>query len=108
MFPPGAEATAWRALGEWLGEAYQVADDLRDVLADPLLLGKPVGRDVALDRPSAAREQGLGGALERFDALVQQAVDAVPACRGAEMVRTMVRAEAQRLVPRPMRAELVA
>lgn len=100
----GAESGRWRALGEWLGEAYQVADDIRDVLADPLLLGKPVGRDVALGRPSAAREQGLGGALDRFDTLVRQAVEAVPACRGAEALRTMVRAEAQRLVPRPMRA----
>lgn len=104
----GEDAGRWRALGEWLGEAYQVADDLRDVLADPLLLGKPVGRDVALGRPSAAREQGLGGALGRFDTLVQQAVDAVPACRGAEGLRMLVRAESQRLVPRPMRAELAA
>lgn len=104
----GEDAGRWRALGEWLGEAYQVADDLRDVLADPLQLGKPVGRDVALGRPSAAREQGLCGALGRFDTLVHQAVEAVPACRGAEGLRMLVRAEAQRLVPRPMRAELVA
>lgn len=104
----GEDAGRWRALGEWLGEAYQVADDLRDVLADPLQLGKPVGRDVALGRPSAAREQGLCGALCHFDALVGQAVEAVPACRGAEALRMLVHAEAQRLVPRPMRAELAA
>jgi hypothetical protein len=29
-------------MGAWLGEAYQVADDIRDVVADPQLLGKPV------------------------------------------------------------------
>ena len=44
----GADPAPWRALGEWLGQAYQVADDIRDVMADPQLLGKPVGQDVAL------------------------------------------------------------
>lgn len=101
----GAEAGRWRALGEWLGEAYQVADDIRDVIADPLALGKPVGQDVARGRPSAAIEQGLGGAFERFDGLVRHAIEAVPACRGAESLRVLVRAEAERLVPRAVCAE---
>jgi geranylgeranyl diphosphate synthase, type II len=104
----GADATGWRMLGEWLGEAYQVADDIRDVVADPGQLGKPVGRDVALDRPSAARAQGLGGALDHFDGLVQRAIDAVPACRGAGGLRDLVRAEAERLVPRARCAEWIA
>ncbi len=50
----GADAGPWRTFGERLGEAYQVADDIRDVAADPEELGKPVGRDAALGRPSAA------------------------------------------------------
>jgi geranylgeranyl diphosphate synthase type II len=29
----GADPAPWRALGEWLGEAYQVADDIRDAAA---------------------------------------------------------------------------
>ena len=95
----GADAAGWHALGAWLGEAYQVADDIRDVIADPILLGKPVGRDAALGRPSAAAEQGLGGALEHFEALVRRAIDAVPACGGAASLRTLVLAEAHRLVP---------
>lgn len=104
----GAPAAPWRALGEWLGEAYQVADDIRDVIADPLVLGKPVGRDVALGRPSVATEQGLGGAVEHFDGLVRRAIEAVPACRGAESLRALVRAEAERLVPRSAVAVEVA
>lgn len=40
----GAHGQTWRTLGEWLGEAYQVADDVRDVMADTALLGKPIGR----------------------------------------------------------------
>lgn len=41
----GAEPHLWQGLGERIGEAYQVADDIRDVAADAQDLGKPVGRD---------------------------------------------------------------
>ncbi|MEY8878813.1 MAG: polyprenyl synthetase family protein [Leptothrix sp. (in: b-proteobacteria)] len=102
----GAQAEPWRALGERLGEAYQVADDIRDVAADPVLIGKPVGRDLALGRPSMAREHGLIGAIERFQTLVEGAVDAVPNCRGAMQLRALVRSESERLVPTSLRVEL--
>jgi geranylgeranyl diphosphate synthase type II len=102
----GAPSDAWRALGEWLGEAYQVADDIRDVAADPALLGKPTGQDVALGRPSSAREEGLMGALDHFRRLVACAVEAVPPCRGAEGLRELVRAEAERLVPNQFALDL--
>jgi len=103
----GGDARAWRALGEWLGEAYQVADDIRDVCADPALLGKPIGRDAALGRPSAAAEQGLTGAIQHFDRLVANAIAAIPPCRGAAGLRALVRAEAERLVPAAMAPEMV-
>lgn len=102
----GSDAAPWRALGEWLGEAYQVADDIRDVAADPVQLGKPIGRDQALGRPSVAREFGLDGAVRRFQDLVEEAVAAVPACRGAHLLRGLVRAESERLVPAAMCTEL--
>lgn len=102
----GKDATAWSSLGEWLGEAYQVADDIRDVAADPRLLGKPIGQDVALGRPSSASEQGLHGAVLYFEGLVQRAVDAVPDCRGAAQLRALVRGEAERLVPKALSAEV--
>jgi geranylgeranyl diphosphate synthase, type II len=101
----GAEAAnvdgdTWRALGEWLGEAYQVADDVRDVLADPVQLGKPIGQDIALGRPSSATEQGLAGAIQHFDRLVACAIEAIPPCRGSAQLRDLVRMEAERLVPK--------
>ena len=102
----GAASEPWRALGEWLGEAYQVADDIRDVAADPQWLGKPTGRDVALGRPSAASAKGLTGALRHFDRLVACAVEAVPVCRGAAGLRALVRMEAERLVPKAMSDDL--
>ena len=95
----GGDAAAWRELGERLGEAYQVADDIRDVAADPEWLGKPIGRDLALGRPSVARERGLVGALGHFQQLVEAAADAVPPCRGASRLQALVHSEAARLVP---------
>lgn len=102
----GGAAAPWAALGEWLGEAYQVADDIRDVVADAALLGKPTGRDKALGRPSAAAEQGLLGAVEQFHTLVQHAIDAIPDCHGAKHLRALVRAESERLVPAAWCAQL--
>jgi geranylgeranyl diphosphate synthase type II len=96
----GVDGEGWKALGERLGEAYQVADDLRDVLADPAELGKPIGQDLALGRPSVASQLGLVGALDQFDQLVARAVEAVPACRGARQLRQLVLTEAERLVPK--------
>ncbi len=98
----GGDAQAWRDLGERLGEAYQVADDIRDVIDSPDTLGKPSGQDVALGRPSVATEHGLDRALQIFQRLVQSATDAVPDCRGAPMLRALVRSEGERLVPPSM------
>ena len=103
----GVEPEPWRALGDCLGEAYQVADDIRDVAADPDLLGKPMGRDAALCRPSAAGQLGLDGAVRLFDALVERAIAAIPPCPGASQLRALVRAEAERLVPQSLSGELV-
>jgi geranylgeranyl diphosphate synthase type II len=95
----GAAAEPWRALGEWLGEAYQVADDIRDVAADPESLGKPAGQDAKHGRPSSAAELGLSGAIQHFDQLISYASASIPACRGSAQLRTLLRQESKRLVP---------
>jgi geranylgeranyl diphosphate synthase type II len=95
----GADGAPWRALGEHLGQAYQVADDIRDVALDPSATGKPGGQDLALGRPSMARELGLEGALAEFHRLIQATLRTVPVCPGAAHLRQMIRHEAERLVP---------
>jgi len=95
----GADPAPWRVLGDRLGEAYQVADDIRDVLATDSELGKPAHRDLALSRPSAIDEFGLGGAVERFNRLIAEASDSIPNCPGGEFLRELVDLEAQRLLP---------
>jgi geranylgeranyl diphosphate synthase, type II len=98
----GVPSEPWRALGDWLGEAYQVADDIRDVAADPSVIGKPTGQDVALCRPSSARELGLEGAIAHFNSLVEGAINAIPSCKGEAQLRTLVRMEAERLIPKEL------
>jgi geranylgeranyl diphosphate synthase type II len=102
----GAAPDCWQAFGEWLGEAYQVADDIRDVVADPDVIGKPTGRDVALGRPSVARELGLREAIRRFESLVSCTAEAIPDCRGASRLRALVRVESERLVPKAWSEQL--
>jgi geranylgeranyl diphosphate synthase type II len=98
----GAPAAPWRALGERLGEAYQVADDICDAAGDESETGKPTGRDSALARPSAVAEAGLAGAIARFRVLVDAVLGSVPPCPGEDELRSLVYAEAQRLIPKKL------
>jgi geranylgeranyl diphosphate synthase type II len=95
----GADPLPWRALGECLGEAYQVADDIRDVVGQAEELGKPTGQDAQHGRPSVAHELGLGGAISYFENLIDRAVDSVPQVASADALRKIVRLESERLVP---------
>ena len=96
----GHEHRQWAALGYRLGQAFQVADDIRDVVADVAELGKPIGQDAALGRPSAVARYGLEGAIAHLDQLVAEAVQVVPQCPGAKGIRALIAAEAAGLLPK--------
>lgn len=96
----GAEAASWQLLGERIGEAYQVADDIRDAAGDSAELGKPVGRDAVLGRPSAVLQLGLDGAIRRLKTLVTEAVDGIPPCPGAAELKAHILSESGRLLPK--------
>lgn len=98
----GAAHEPWRLLGERLGEAFQVADDLRDAASDPEELGKPVGRDVALDRRSAARDLGIIGAVHRLERLIAEAVASIPPCPGGTELRAQILAESRQFLPKSL------
>ena len=98
----GAEPEPWRALGEKLGQAYQIADDLLDAVATPEEADKPVGRDNTLGRPNAVARYGVDGALALLDDLAGQAVAAIPDCPGATPLRGLIAQEARRLVPKSL------
>lgn len=98
-----ADPGVWRLLGERLGEAYQVADDILDVYGNPTEIGKPVGRDVELDRPSAMRELGMAGAIARLEFLVSGAIDSIPECPGRAELIEIMRHETAGLLPIELR-----
>ena len=98
----GANGLEWAALGERLGEAYQVADDIRDAAADPDEVGKPTGRDPVLGRPNAVLALGLDGAIHRLHTLVAAASEAIPPCPGGPSLRALILSEVKRLVPKTL------
>ncbi|CAA2160370.1 Farnesyl diphosphate synthase [Methylobacterium brachiatum] len=100
----GSDPEPWRRLGECLGEAYQVADDLRDVACRQEEIGKPAGRDATLRRPNAAALLGTDGALDRLARLTRDAVAAIPACPGLAQLKAEIEAQARLFLPASLRA----
>ncbi len=94
----GADPAPWRRLGDCLGEAYQVADDIRDVMG-AAQLGKPTGQDAQHGRPSTAADLGLQGAVGYFRELMASAVASVPACPSRAALQQLVLMESERLLP---------
>jgi geranylgeranyl diphosphate synthase type II len=98
----GHESSAWHLLGARLGEAYQIADDIGDVVSSEAELGKPTGRDQALGRPNAVHRLGIGNAVLHLEGLVRSAIEAIPPCPGAHDLRAHILSEAGRLLPREL------
>ncbi len=96
----GHVADEWSRLGHCLGEAYQAADDIRDVLCTAEEIGKPVGQDEALSRPSIVERMGVAGAVHHLKKLVAEAAESVPDCPGAQALRLQIHAQAARFLPK--------
>ncbi|MBD0864173.1 MAG: polyprenyl synthetase family protein [Rhodobacteraceae bacterium] len=95
----GQEPEPWEELGARIGEAFQVADDLRDALYDVETLGKPAGQDDLHGRPNAVAELGVQGAIARLQAILSGAIASIPSCPGEAVLAQMVRKQAERLTP---------
>ena len=103
----GHEADAWEDLGLVIGEAFQVADDLRDALYDADTLGKPVGQDDLHGRPNAVTELGVQGAIARMRDILSGAISSIPRCPGEAHLAKLVTAQAEVLTPLKWRAAQV-
>lgn len=95
----GEEPDAWTELGARIGEAFQVADDLRDALYDEETLGKPVAQDEINQRPNAVQQLGVRGAIRRLEDILSGAISSIPSCPGEAALCEMVRKTAERLTP---------
>jgi len=71
-----ASVTAHKALADYgaaLGLAFQVVDDILDVVADSATLGKTAGKDAVSDKPTYVSLLGLAPAQAHAQALLAQA-----------------------------------
>ncbi|MDA8585507.1 polyprenyl synthetase family protein [Rhodobacteraceae bacterium] len=100
----GQDGAQWDELGARIGEAFQVADDLRDALYDEATLGKPVGQDDLHGRPNAVIELGVEGAIARMKDILSGAISSIPKCPGEAMLAQMVNAQAEMLTPMKWRS----
>ncbi|MDM0104543.1 polyprenyl synthetase family protein [Variovorax sp. J22R24] len=73
---PGALG-ALREYGAAMGLAFQVVDDILDVIADSETLGKTAGKDAASDKPTYVSLLGLDGARAQARELLAQALAAL-------------------------------
>ena len=73
-------AQTWGCLeryGNAIGLAFQVVDDILDVTADSVTLGKTAGKDAANDKPSYVSLLGLTRAQEYAEQLLNEALKAL-------------------------------
>lgn len=101
----GQDGELWDELGSRIGEAFQVADDLRDALYDESELGKPAGQDDLHGRPNAVSEMGVPGAIERMKDILSGAISSIPKCPGEALLAKMVNAQAEMLTPMKWRED---
>ncbi|MBD8511766.1 (2E,6E)-farnesyl diphosphate synthase [Photobacterium sp. 2_MG-2023] len=64
---------------EAIGLAFQVQDDILDVISDTQTLGKPQGSDAALEKSTYPALLGLAGAQDKARQLYQEALHALEA-----------------------------
>jgi geranylgeranyl diphosphate synthase type II len=95
----GQDPEPWEELGARIGEAFQVADDLRDALYDEATLGKPAHQDEIHHRPNAVQILGVQGAIRRLEDILAGAIASIPSCPGEAMLAAMVRRYAERMTP---------
>jgi geranylgeranyl diphosphate synthase type II len=73
----GQDPEPWRPVGQWLGRAYQLADDIADEGSD-----RTSGPDGARGRPNAVQEFGATSSAEQLERCIGAAMRAVPDCDG--------------------------
>ncbi|MBX2881705.1 MAG: polyprenyl synthetase family protein [Granulosicoccus sp.] len=95
-----ADGKQWARTGACIGTAYQIADDINDVVGCQNQLGKPVHVDAANGRPNAVLELGVERAVAKLKAVIEQIIDTVPDCRNADFFIETVRYEAKRFLPK--------
>jgi geranylgeranyl diphosphate synthase, type II len=103
----GAAAAArdpqpWHALGMLIGEAFQVADDVRDVAGVSGEIGKPTGQDQANGLPNMVSTLGFEGAMQHLENLLDRVVASIPDCPGKMSLGQQIVAVSRAMVPKQL------
>jgi geranylgeranyl diphosphate synthase, type II len=87
-----AQQAALRQYGQSIGLAFQIADDILDIVGDQEKIGKPVGSDVGNEKATYPKLFGLEESRRRAHAEVAKAVSALePFGDRAEPLRAIAR-----------------
>lgn len=103
----GIEPEPWEELGARIGEAFQVADDLKDALLTAEETGKPAGQDAVHGRPNAVHQMGVQGAVRHLKDILGGAIASIPSCPGEAQLAGLVRAYAEKMTPVDLGAQRV-
>lgn len=98
----GRDAKAWSPLGMLIGEAFQVADDLRDVAGTSGEIGKPTGQDAAHGLPNMVSTLGFDGAMQHLENLLERVVNSIPDCPGRAALGQQIVAVSRAMVPKQL------
>lgn len=82
---------------ENLGLAFQIKDDILDIISDSQTLGKPVGSDEKNNKPTFVRLYGLGKSKELVNSLTENAISILNSFNGqSEKIINLTLALAER------------
>ena len=76
---PNSERELLLTFAQDIGLAFQVQDDILDIISDTETLGKPQGSDLAANKSTYPALLGLEGARQKADALLQSSLHALQA-----------------------------
>lgn len=82
---------------ESLGLAFQITDDILDIISDSQTLGKPVGSDEKNNKPTFVRLYGLEKSKELVNSLTENAISILNSFNGqSEKIKNLTLALAER------------
>lgn len=96
----GGDAEQRRAVREYagcLGRAFQVRDDMLDVISTTQVLGKPIGSDADNGKATFVSALGLDGCQRLVEELTERAITALDQFESAQFHTWLARQMAQRL-----------
>jgi len=84
------------AYARLLGLAFQIRDDMLDVVGDESTFGKPIGSDAANEKSTFVSLLGLAACQEKVETLTDQAVERLAPYAGRDFLCSLARALAER------------